>query len=109
MKALKRVALLSFLSCALLVTTNMTYAGLVKGIYLTQTTLEDTGLLNYLIANAKKAGITTFVVDLELPSKKAEQNTALIKDHGIQYVARIIMFPGGATKDQLTNKVIWEK
>jgi hypothetical protein len=81
----------------------------VKGIYVTQWNLENTTFLNYLIKRAKAAGIDTFVVDLELPSKRYQQNVALLKQNNIQYVARIIMFPGGGTATQIKNPEVWQK
>lgn len=81
----------------------------VKGIYVTQWNLENTTFLNYLIKRAKAAGINTFVVDLELPSKRYQQNIALLKQNNIQYVARIIMFPGGGTPAQIKNPEVWQK
>lgn len=41
-------------SFALLIVSPFSQAGLVKGIYLSQTTLEDTRYLYYLISRAKK-------------------------------------------------------
>lgn len=81
----------------------------VRGIYLTQYTLENTTLLKYLIKHAKAAGIDTFVIDMELPSKRYEQNIALVKENNIRYVARIIMFPNGATKEAMANPAVWQK
>jgi hypothetical protein len=88
---------------------SMTFADGVKGIYLTQYTLENTTFLNYLIKHAKASGIDTFVVDLELPSKRYRENIALVKQNGIRYVARIIMFPGGGTSAQIKNPEQWQK
>lgn len=83
---------------------------LVKGIYLTQWTLENTALLDYLIKHAKAAGIDTFIVDLELPSKRYQQNIALLKQNHITYVARIIMFPnGGGKPNEMTDPAIWQR
>lgn len=106
-----KLALLMLLPFLLLSINSSARAGLVKGIYVSQESLEDTPYLNYLIAHAKKAGIDTFVVDLEKPSERAQLNTALIKKNNINYVARIIIFtPGvGASKEQLLDKNIWEK
>jgi hypothetical protein len=85
-------------------------AGLVKGIYITQTTLEDTKYLNYLITHAKKSGITTFVIDIERPSKLSEKNFALVKNNDIHTVARIVVFPnGGGTPEQVASTAHWEK
>lgn len=81
----------------------------VKGIYITQYSFENTAFLNYLIRRAKSAGIDTFVVDLELPSKKYKSNLALLKESGIHYVARIIMFPGGGTAEMIKNPTYWQR
>ena len=82
---------------------------LIKGIYISQETAEDTKYFTYLIGRAKKVGINTFIVDLELPSKKYAQNMQLLKDNGINYIARIIVFPGGGTKEQVASIPIREK
>jgi hypothetical protein len=79
-----------------------------KGIYLTQYTLENTSYLNYLIQRSKASGIDTFVVDLESPNSRYRNNVALLKENGIKYVARITMFPGGATPKQVDNPDIWQ-
>ena len=79
------------------------------GIYLTQYSLENTAFLNNLIKHAKASGIDTFVVDLELIDKKYAQNIALLKENNINYVARIIMFPGGGTLEQINTPAIWQK
>jgi len=71
--------------------------------------MEDTPYLNYLIQHSKALGISTFIIDLEKPDKKYHQNLALLKQNGINYVARIIMFPGGGTKAQITTPAIWQK
>lgn len=81
----------------------------VKGIYLTQSSLENTELLQYLIKRAKTSGIDTFVVDLEIPSKRYRDNIGLLKENNIQYVARIIMFPDGGTPSQIKDPVKWQK
>jgi len=81
----------------------------VKGIYLTQYTLENTSLLNYLIKRAKSAGIGTFIVDLEAPTKRYSNNIKLLQQANIRYVARIIMFPNGGTPEKINNPTIWQK
>src|SRR3989344_8735561 len=97
-----------FLFCSLIMFSACADAK-IKGIYLTQYTLENTAFLNYLIKHAKAAGIDTFVVDLELPSKRYEQNIALLKQNNITYVARIIMFPDGASSKQVEDPAIWQR
>lgn len=81
----------------------------VKGIYVTQASLENTAFLNYLIKRAKASGIDTFVVDLEIPSKRYRDNIALLKDNNITYVARIIMFPNGGTAKAIKDPAVWQK
>lgn len=104
-----RFALSVLLSVFLFLCMSIVYADSVRGIYISQTTLEDTKLFKYLLKNAKEVGINTFVVDMELPGKRYEQNIALLKQSGIKYVARIIMFPGGGTADQIKNEDYWKK
>ena len=80
-----------------------------KGIYLTQYTLENTNFLNNLIKNAKEAGINTFVIDMDKPTKKYKENIKLVLDNQIHYVARITMFPGGGTPQQIDDTATWQK
>jgi len=98
----------AFLFWALLIFTSITYAS-VKGIYVTQYNFENTAFLTHLIKGANAAGVNTFVVDLEIPSKRYKNNIALLKENNIKYVARIIMFPGGGTSEQIKNPEIWQK
>lgn len=88
---------------------NVAHANLVKGIYITQETLEDTEYLTYLISRAKKVGITNFVIDLDIPSKKYARNISLVKDNHITYIARVVIFPGGGTPEQIDSEAIRDK
>lgn len=99
----------AFLFLSLLSFSLVTSAGSVKGIYVTQSSLENTAFINGLIKRAKAAGIDTFIVDLELPSKRYRQNITLLKENNIHYVARIIMFPGGGSPQAIENPAIWQK
>lgn len=85
------------------------FAALTKGIYITQSTLEDTAYLNYLIQHAREFGINTFIVDLEKPTTRYHHNLALLKKNNISYVARIVMFPDGGTREQVKTPAIWQK
>ena len=82
-------------------------APLIKGIYLTQGTVENTKLLNRLVRIAKVYGINTFVVDCQRDTKNYRNNVALIKKNNIKYVARIIVFPGGGTDEQVLFGDYW--
>lgn len=81
----------------------------VKGIYVTQSSLENTTFLKYLIKHAKASGIDTMVIDLEVPSKRYAKNIALVNESGLRYVARIVMFPGGGTPEVIKNPEKWQK
>lgn len=104
-----RLGLLIWLLLCLFSLATPVSASMPKGIYITQQTMEDTKYISYLISRAKKVGINTFVVDLELPSQKYQQNIALLKDNKIIYIARIIMFPGGGTPEQIESATYREK
>lgn len=99
---------MALLLCSLFIFSSVASAA-VKGIYITQSNAENTTYFNYLIKRAKAAGIDTFVVDLEIPSKRYRDNVALLKENNINYVARIIMFPDGGTKEQVQNPEKWQK
>lgn len=85
------------------------HAGQLKGIYLTQWNFENTAFLNSLIKKAKAAGVDTFVVDLQKPSKRYQSNLQLLKENDIRYVARIVMFEGGGTAAQIQTPAFWQK
>lgn len=85
-------------------------SAMVKGIYISQATMENTKYVKYLIERAKKVGIHTFIVDLERSTPTYEKNIKLIKENNISYVARIIIFPNnGGTPDIVRSQAYWEK
>lgn len=115
---MRKIIALSYFSLLLCQSLTMAYAAdepkapkeqPIKGIYVTQWNAENTAFLNHLIKRAKASGINTFVVDLEAPSKRLEQNVELLEDNHIRYVARITMFPGGGTPSQIENPAVWQK
>lgn len=108
-KSQSRLALLLLLSLIAFGISSLTCAGLVKGIYLTQSTMENKATVNYLIKHAKAVGIDTFVVDMEIPSKLYQANIALLKANNIHYVARVVVFPEGGHPDQIASPAYWEK
>lgn len=81
----------------------------VKGIYLTQYTITNTAYVQHLIKQSKASGIDTFVIDVQFPNTRARQNIAMVKESGISFVARIVMFHGGGTAEQINNPDIWQK
>ncbi len=106
---LKKSVLLAASSFALMVVSGLVQAlPTTKGIYINQGTLEDTKRLTTLIDKSKAAGINTFVVDLEKPTKNYQRQIDLIKNSGIHYVARIVVFPDGGTPKHLKSQEYWE-
>ncbi len=118
-KIIKRLALLFFISFSLIFSlifslklfnnTAAAAAKMPKGIYVTQPSMENTDFVNYLIQRSKAAGISVFVVDLERPSKRYQNNIALLKQNNISYVARIVVFSNGGTPANVTSEKHWEK
>lgn len=80
-----------------------------KGIYITQSTLENTKYLTYLIKEAKDAGINTFIVDIIRKTPKYEQNIKLVEENNIKYVARIVVFPEGGLPEQVLSQEYRQK
>jgi hypothetical protein len=101
-----KTALLSIFVLFAVVAESSAFAS--KGIYLTQYTLENTSYLNYLIRRAKASGIDTFIIDMEKPSSRYRNNVARVKESGIKYIARVVMFEGGANPSQVNNPAIWQ-
>src|SRR5262245_9365245 len=109
---IKKYLMMSLIFLSFILYTNITNAAnnsRVKGIYVTQWNLENTTFLNHLIKRARAAGIDTFIIDLEKPSKRYKENIALVKANHIHYVARIVMFPDGGTSAQISNPAVWQK
>ncbi len=94
------------LSCLLMTSSAFAW---VKGIYITQTTLEDTKLITHLAEKAQSLGINTFVIDMEAPSKRYQRNLEIVKKHNIQYVARVVVFPKGGERALIRSKAHWDK
>ncbi len=81
----------------------------IRGIYITQPTMESTKNINHIIKRAKETGINTFVVDVERVSKSYATNTQLLQQNNIHYIARLVVFPKGGTQAQISSEAYWEK
>lgn len=99
---------LLYLSASLLYAATVVAAPTIKGIYINQGTMENTAYLKELIQESKATGINTFVIDLEKLTKKYPENAKLVKDSGLRYVARIVVFPDGGKAHQIKSKAHWE-
>lgn len=105
---MKTKFLLFVFTCVLLCMPSVTLA-LVKGIYISQTTLQDTKRLSYLIEQAKETGINTFVVDMDRLTGAYQKNIELVKQAGLRYVARVVIFDKGGDASQVLSQAHWEK
>lgn len=75
----------------------------VKGIYISDETLENTPRFTKILSQAKAAGINMMVIDFERPSARYRENIKLVKESGLRYVARIVVFPEGANDAQANS------
>lgn len=80
-----------------------------QGIYINHGTMEKTSYLNYLIEEARTSGIGTFIIDLEKKTNGYSKNIERVKQSGIKYVARIVVFPDGAKPHQMKSKSYWQQ
>lgn len=80
-----------------------------QGIYINEGTMNNTPYLQSLIAQSKRLGINTFVIDYQYGSGKYKDNIKLVNQSGIKYVARIVVFPDGGTNSQVLSRSYWEK
>jgi hypothetical protein len=81
----------------------------VRGIYVQQQTAQEPKKLRYLIANALKVGLNTFVVDLWGRSPGYAEGIKMIQAAGLNYVPRITIFPDGARPGQVDDQQLLEK
>lgn len=104
-----RKALLASLLLINLIVAAPSYATFEKGIYITQSTMENESRIKSLVKQAKEVGITTFVVDYDYANSRYKKNIQMLKDNDIKYVARVVIFPDGGTQEQVRSKSYWEK
>jgi len=104
----KKSALIACFSMILLINSSLWAAPKARGIYINQGTLENTSYLKYLIQESKSVGINTFIVDLQKVTKNYQKNIQMIKENGIKYVARIVVFPDGGRAHQIKSSAYWE-
>jgi len=104
---LKKILLIIF--CVFLSSSVLAEEPTSKGIYLNQSSLENLEFLKNIITKSKEAGINTFVVDFRYPSEHYQENINLVKQNGIKYVARIVMFPGGGNNSQISSLAYRQK
>lgn len=81
----------------------------VRGIYVHQLSAQSPKKLRYLIDNALKAGLNTFVVDLWARNEQYIQGIKTIQAAGLSYVPRVTIFPDGAKEGQVDDRALLEK
>lgn len=101
------IFIVGYLFCHILNENNL-FAS-IKGIYISDSTMNQPIKLKEIIEKSKEVGINLFVVDLYKASQTYEKNLSLIKDAGIIFVVRIVVFPDGAKPDQITQNQNWQE
>lgn len=101
-------ALTAFFLIFIFISLDATANTYLQGIYLHEETMRNAKRLQYLIDKSKEVGINTFVIDLKYGSKAYQNNIKLVLASGIKYVARIVIFPDGATPAQVANEKFWQ-
>lgn len=81
----------------------------IKGIYITQPTLQNTTTIKYLIQRSKQTGINTFVIDLWRVTNSYKTNIQLVHKSRLKYIARIVVFPHGGTASEVKSVRYWNK
>lgn len=79
------------------------------GIYITQDTMKNPSYISYLIKRGQEVGINTFVIDYERYAPYYKKSLALVKQSGIRYVARIVIYPDGANDSNVLSVAYWGK
>ena len=103
-----RLRILCSFFCLVLLCANSAFAR-DRGIYITQSTLQNTKAIKYLIRRSRKVGINTFVIDYNYPNSRYRKNIKLVHQNHIKYVARIVVFPHGGTRAQVGSQSYWQK
>lgn len=78
-----------------------------KGIYINMKTMRNKVKLLHFIHEAAKTGVNAFVIDYPYYDATYAQNIKLVKQNHLQYVARIVVFPGGGTPEQVHSRSYW--
>ncbi len=81
----------------------------IKGIYLTQNTVENTARVQRLLRQSQQYGINTFVIDMTRLNARYMRNIQRIKRAHVHYIARIVVFPNGGSRSQVTQAAYWKK
>jgi len=79
-----------------------------RGIYINQGTAENTSKLSELIRQSKAVGINTFVIDMQRGNKTYQKNVQMVKNSGIKYVARVVVFADGGYSHQVKSPTHWQ-
>lgn len=80
-----------------------------QGIYVQQDTAQDPARLNHLINNALEVGINTFVVDLWWPNATYKRAVERIREAGVRFIPRVVMFADGGSHEQVIDQSLWER
>lgn len=77
----------------------------IQGIYISNYTIRSPEIMKQHIADAKKYGINTFVIDVQ-PRQIAKEVIDNIIDNNIYPVARVVVFEGGLAQEEPSKEHI---
>lgn len=77
----------------------------IQGIYISNYTIRSPEIMKKHIADAKKHGINTFVIDVQ-PRQLSKEVIDNIIDNGIYPVARVVVFEGGLAQEKPSKEHI---
>lgn len=70
--------------------------------------MSNSKLLAAFVRRAQQYHINSFIIDLKRPNDHYAKAIDYVRQHHIQYIARIVIFPGGAHTHHVTNKFTWQ-
>lgn len=79
-----------------------------RGLFISLGTLLDTEKLDGLIRLACAFGVESFVVDVGGAPAVRQRALGRIRDAGIDYVPRVLVFPGGGSDSRVKDFAYWE-
>ena len=88
-------------------TSELAQSVLIHGIYINSSTALNMKKLKRLASKSKQVGINAFIMNYVPRSARYRRNVKWVQAQGLQYIPRIVMYPGGATHAQITSKAIF--
>lgn len=81
----------------------------IHAIYINSGVAMSTRRLHALARKALAVGINTFVMNYVPRSPRYRKNVKWVEKQGLQYIPRIVMYPGGGSHAQITSQALLNK